>query len=143
MNTDSDPYSSVESVLISIYKTLSQVSTDAASNRAGACRRANTDPRGASSPATSYRPRATSPYRQKYRPAHHPAQQLGHAPPGASSAFPRSDPDAPETSCSDVLRRPSTRSRCGPVSPSPSTVVDLRQSVSTAPCDDYTRRCRV
>ena len=34
-----------------------------------------------------------------------------------------------------------TQFRCGPTSPSPSSVVDLRQSVSNGPCDDCTPQC--
>src|ERR1041385_7795210 len=62
-----------------------------------------------SAPTTSYKPRATSLYPQKYRPADRPVPRHARARPGASSAFRKSDPDGPETSCSGELPHPSTR----------------------------------
>src|SRR6185369_14603079 len=91
-----------------------RVSKGATSNTAGAFRPAKTYLPDASSPAIFYKPRATSACRQKYHPACHPAQPRAHAPPGASNAYPRSDPDAPEKSCSDVRRHLSTRSASYP-----------------------------
>src|SRR5689334_9054383 len=80
------------------YKTPSPVSTDAASSTAAASHRANTYQPDASSPATFCKPHATSSYQQKYHPACRQRQPRAHAQLGASSAFPRSDPDALEKS---------------------------------------------
>src|ERR1044072_2567341 len=151
---------------ISNYKTHERVSTDATSNTACASRQAKTYPPGASSPTIFYKPRATSSYRQKYHPACHPAQPRAHALPGASNASPKSDPGAPETSCSDEHSHLSTKCasypdlqthkarflshassptlfRRGPTAPSPSTAFALHQSASSGPCDGCTQRCPV
>src|SRR3569832_369937 len=135
---------------------------DAASSMVYASRPANTFPLGASSRATFYKPHATSSYQQKCHPACRQHPRRAHAQPGASNASPRSDPDAPEKSCSDARPHLSTRCasypdlqtykarllfhassptqiRCGPIARSPSTAADLHQSTSNGPCDDYTQ----
>src|SRR5262249_12933338 len=107
----------------SIYRTRVLVSMDEASSRDGVFDPVRIDRPAASSPATSYRPLATFLYRQKYRPVdlRHPPR--APAPPDASSAFPKSDPDGPEKSYSD--ERPHLSTRCATC---------LRRRIHTARC---------
>src|SRR5688572_32881085 len=132
------------------------VSTAGASSRAAASRPANACLPIGSLPATFDIRRATSQYQQKCRRPDPLVPPRALAPPDASSAYPRWDPDGPGRSYSDEHPRLSTRSAtcqdrlirkarclfCGraatssrsdPVSPSPSTVAVLRQSVSNRP----------
>src|SRR6185295_1649851 len=143
-----------------------RVSMDATSNMVYASRPVNTYPPGASSPATSCKPHATSSYQQKHHPACRILQPRARAQPGARSASPRSDRDALEKSCSDARLHPSTRCAscqdlstgtarhlfrassptpipCGPTARLPSTAADPHQSTSNGPCDDYTQQSPV
>src|SRR5436190_9115658 len=80
-----------------------------ASNRDVSFCQVNTCQRGASLPATSYKPHETFRYRQRYHRAGLLVQQPSLVPPGASNASPKSDPGEPEKSCFDERPHPSTK----------------------------------
>src|SRR6185295_6885531 len=152
-----------------IYKTRVPVSRGAASNKVDACRPVKTYLPAASWPTTSDKPDATSPYRQTHRRCYLQVQLCARVPPGASNAFPKSDPDGPEKSCSDARPRHSTKCATCPgrwtrkarrlsrdlvptpflhdrVSPSPSFDAGpshLVHPASSGPCDANRRRCLV
>ena len=109
--------------------------------------------------ASAGKPRATSRYRRECRHTCLPAKPASHARPGANSACPRSDPDAPGKSGSDARLRRSTKSVTYPhrsirkptppslfaaptrrhgdqVLPSPSFDVRPARESSSGPCGD-------